>query len=92
MGESVTVSSVQLVLGGQAGATVQVRVGDTAALADLSTVATATGVAGTVRLPTVTRANGRYVLIWFTELPPDGKGNYQISVYSARVDGTAGTS
>ena len=91
MGKSVTVSSVQLSLGGQAGAGVQVRVGDTAALADLSTVAAATDVGGTVRLPTAIRASGKYVLIWFTALPPIGQGKYRVSVYDATVDGTAGT-
>jgi hypothetical protein len=91
MGKSVMVSSVQLVLGGQVGASVQVRVGDTAALADLPVAATATDVGGTVRLPAATPASGRYVLIWFTALPPIGQGRYQIDVYDATVDGTAGT-
>jgi hypothetical protein len=87
MGNPVTVSSVQLVLGSQQGADIQVRVGNTTALADLSTVATATDAGGTVRLSVATRASGRYVLIWFTALPPNGQGNYQVSVYNATVDG-----
>ena len=87
MSTPVTVSSVQLVLGSQQGADIQVRVGNTAALADLSTVATATDTGGSVRLSVATRASGRYVLIWFTALPPNGQGNYQVSVYSAMVDG-----
>jgi hypothetical protein len=91
MGQSVTVSSVQLILGGQVGAAVQVRVGDIAALADLPIVAAATDVGGTVRLPTAIRASGKYVLIWFTALPPIGQGKYRVSVYNATVDGTAGT-
>jgi hypothetical protein len=91
MGKSVQVSSVQLILGGQIGADVQVRVGNTAALSALSTVATATDVGGTVRLPTASRASGKYVLVWFTALPPIGDGQYQISVYDTTVDGTAGT-
>jgi hypothetical protein len=91
MGKSVKVSSVQLILGGQIGADVQVRVGNTAALSALATVATATDVGGTVRLPTASRASGRYVLVWFTALPPIGDGKYQIDVYDATVDGSAGT-
>lgn len=91
MGKSVTVSSVQLILGGQVGAAVQVRVGDIAALADLSIVAAVTDVGGTVRLPTAIQASGKYVLIWFTALPPIGQGKYQVSVYNATVDGTTGT-
>jgi hypothetical protein len=91
MGKTVTVSSVQLTLGGQPGAAVQVRVGDTAVLDDMFIVSTASDVGGTVRLPTEVRASGRYVLIWFTALPSIGQGKYQVSVYDATVDGTAGT-
>lgn len=90
MGKSVTAGSVQLDLGSQLGAAIQMRVGDTAALADLSTVATATDVGGTVQLSAVTRASGRYVLVWFTALPPNGQGEYQVNVYDVTVDGTAG--
>ena len=91
MGKTVKVSSVQLTLGGQPGATVQVRVGDTAGLDDMFIVSTASDVGGTVRLPTEVQASGRYVLIWFTALPPIGQGKYQVSVYNATVEGTAGT-
>jgi hypothetical protein len=91
MGKTVTVSSVRLTLGGQPGAAVQVRVGDTPVLADMFVVSTATDIGGTVRLPTEVRASGRYVLIWFTELPPIGHGEYQVSVYDAKVDGIVGT-
>ena len=89
MGKSVTVFSVQMVLGDSSGAAVQVRIGDTAAFPRLATVAAAANVGGTVRLPTTARASGRYILIWFTTLPPDGRGTYQVNVYSARVDGTS---
>lgn len=88
MGQQVTVSSVRLALGSQPGADVQVRVGDTAALADLSTAATATDVGGTVRLSASVPVSGRYVLVWFTALPPNGQGKYQVNVYGATVDGT----
>jgi hypothetical protein len=91
MGKTVTVSSVQLNLGGQAGATVQVRVGDTPVLADMFIVSSASDVGGMVRLPTEVAATGRYVLIWFTALPPIGHGEYQVSVYDATVDGTVGS-
>jgi hypothetical protein len=90
MGRPVTVSSVQLVVGNRAGTAVQVRVGDTATLAGLSTVAKATDVSGTVRLSTTSEGSARYVLIWFTTLPPNGQGKYQVSVYEATVEGTAG--
>lgn len=91
MGKTVTVSSVQLKLGGQPGAAVQVRVGNTAVLGDMFIVSTATDIGGTVRLPTEVAATGRYVLIWFTALPAIGQGKYQVSVYDATVDGTLGS-
>ncbi len=90
MGKTVTVSSVQLKLGGQPGAAVQVRAGNTAVLGDMFIVSTATDIGGTVRLPTEVAASGRYVLIWFTALPSIGQGKYQASVYDATVDGTLG--
>jgi hypothetical protein len=89
MGETVSVREVQLVLGSEPGADVQVRVGSSPLL-DLPTVASAASAGGTVRLTATAPAKGRYVLIWFTQLPPDGHGHYQVSVYSAAVDGTAG--
>jgi hypothetical protein len=90
MGETVTVSEVQLVLGSEPGADVQVRVGSSSAFLDLPTVASAASASGTVRLAATAPAKGQYVLIWFTRLPPDGRGHYQVSVYSAAVDGTDG--
>ncbi len=91
MGETVTVSSLRLVLGAPVGADVQVRVGDTPELAELSVAAGATDVGGTVQLPVTTPASGRYVLIWFTQLPLESAGKYQVSVYGATVYGTKGT-
>ncbi len=87
MGQAVTVSSVRLVLGDPVGANLQVRVGDTAVLADMSTAASVSGVGGTVHLLLSSPASGRYVLIWFTKLPPNSQGTYQISVFHATVDG-----
>lgn len=89
MGETVTVSSVQLVLGNAPGADVQVRMGDRPDPGDLSSVASAWDVGGTVRLTVATRARGRYVLIWFTRLPPGPQGHYQVDVYDLTVDGTS---
>ena len=86
LGEIVVVRDVRLVLGKTAGADVQVRVGNSPS-PDLPVVASVSGVGGTVRLALTTPATGRYVLIWFTRLPPDGYGHYQVSVYSVFVDG-----
>jgi len=89
MGETVSVSSVRLLLGAAPGADVQVRVGDDPHPADLSPAASAYGVGGTVRLTATAPATGRYVLIWFTRLPPASQGHYQVNVYSVEVDGTS---
>lgn len=88
MGKKVTVRDVRLLLGSEPGAAIQVRIGNRPA-ADLPTVGTAAAApGGAVRLETGS-ARGRYVLIWFTRLPPDGQGHYQVSVYDVTVDGTS---
>ncbi|HEX4292055.1 MAG TPA: hypothetical protein VH021_24225 [Trebonia sp.] len=64
--------------------------GDDPYPAGLSPAASAYGVGGTVRLTATALARGRYVLIWFTRLPPNSQGEYQVDVYSVSVDGTEG--
>ncbi len=86
LGKTARVRDVQLVLGSAPGAVVQVRVGSSPSL-ELPVVASAAGVGGTVLLTATAAATGRYVLIWFTRLPPDGHGHYQVSVYNVRLDG-----
>jgi hypothetical protein len=89
MGDAVRVSDLRLVLGNALGTDIQVRVGNTATPAGLATVAGATDAGGTVRLPVTSSASGRYVLVWFTRLPPNGQqGEYQVDVYGVTVDGT----
>lgn len=86
MGKTVTVRNLQLGIGSAPGTDVQVRVGNSPVL-DLPTVASAWDVGGDVRLTATTPAEGRYVLVWFTRLPPVGQGHYQVSVYNVSVDG-----
>ncbi len=90
MGGAVKLSGLRLVLGSSFGADVQVRVGDRATLDSLATVASATDVGGSVRLPVTSSVSGRYVLVWFTKLPPNGQpSQYQVDVYSVTVTGIA---
>jgi cytoskeletal protein RodZ len=86
MGQTVTITSVQLSLGA-AGANVQLRVGGTPVLASLQTVATSNGAGNTVQFSLASPAHARYLLIWFTQLPPDSAGTYQASVYGIAVKG-----
>ena len=87
MGHTVTISSVRLSLGGHAGATLQLRAGRRPVLADLRTVATSAAAGSTVELTLATPAHARYLLIWFTKLPPDNTGTYQASLYGISVRG-----
>jgi cytoskeletal protein RodZ len=87
MGRTVTITSVRLSLGGARGADLQVRTGTSAALAELHPVATSSGAGGTLQLTLASPARARYVLIWFTKLPPNSVGTYQVSVYRITVHG-----
>ena len=87
MGHTVTISAVRLSLGGHAGATLQLRAGSRPVLADLPTVATSAGAGSSVELTLTSPAHARYLLIWFTKLPPDNTGTYQASIYAISVRG-----
>ena len=87
MGRTVTISSVRLSLGSSRGAALQLRAGRRPVLADLRPVATSAGPGGTVELSLTSPVHARYLLIWFTKLPPDQAGTYQASVYDIKVRG-----
>jgi hypothetical protein len=50
-------------------------------------VASAANAGGAVRLRPGAPVHVRYLLIWFTKLPPDNAGHYQASVYRITVQG-----
>jgi len=87
MGHSVTVTSVSVRLGSIRGADLQVRVGDTPVLSDLPAEASATDAGGQWTLHFNAPTSARYVVIWFTLLPPDAAGTYQASIYGVTVAG-----
>ena len=88
MGRRVTVTSVRIQLGPYAGADLQLRVGNSAAaLSSFKVVTHANGVGGAVRFRLRSPRTARYVLLWFTLLPPNGVGQYQVSVARAVVSG-----
>jgi hypothetical protein len=103
MGRSVKLSSVRVTFGSIPGADVQIKIGnpatpvppqnapDTAqAIANsMTTVAQQSDVSNTVTFPVTSTASGRYVLIWFTKLPPmAGQSNkYQAEIFNVVVKG-----
>lgn len=87
MGKTVTITSVRIDLSPYRGASLQLRAGGVANFSDLRVKARATDVGGTVRLRLASPVRARYLLIWFTLLPPNGSGEYQESVYRVVVNG-----
>jgi len=87
MGRTVTVSSVRLALVSRSGADIQLRAGSRPVPAYLPRVASASNAGGTVQLQPGAPVHVRYVLIWFTKLPPDNAGTYQAGVYRITVQG-----
>ena len=87
MGRQVTVDRVRVRLGPMPGAHFQIRVGSARDLAGLPVVARSAGPGGVIRLPLASPAHGRYVLVWFTQLPRDAAGTFQVSVFNVVVRG-----
>jgi len=88
MGHAVTITSVRINLAGYGGADLQLRVGDPAGgPSGMKVAARVSDVGGTVRLDLHTPQYARYLLIWFTLLPPNGAGQYQATVYHVVVNG-----
>jgi Helix-turn-helix domain len=87
LGRQDTITSVLIDLTQYQGANLQLMVGDGMAPQDFKVAATADNTGGTVRLTFPHPASARYLLIWFTQLPPNGDGQYQESVYHVLVNG-----
>jgi len=87
MGRPVTVNAAAVTLGRAHGASFQLRVGAAPTLTSLRPVARAVGVGGLVHLRLTRPAQGRYVLLWFTRLPPDPAGTFQEAVYGLQLQG-----
>jgi transcriptional regulator with XRE-family HTH domain len=89
LGQPVAVTSVRILLGSIPGADVELRAGNVPTLAGLQTVATATNAGSVLQLQPAAPVRGRYLLIWFTLLPPDGSGTYQADISGVSLRGEA---
>jgi hypothetical protein len=94
MGRHIRLGSVTVAFGPAPGADVAIEVGNNAtlaasALSAFRTVATADGTGGTHYFRATRSVPGRYVLIWFTKLPPAGLGRFQAKVFNVIIRGTA---
>ena len=87
MGHRVTLTGAAIRLGRAHGASFQLRAGATPTLASLRPVARASGAGGMVRLRFTRPVRARYLLLWFTKLPPGPTGNFQASVYQLVLRG-----
>jgi len=87
LGRPATVSAVTISLGPAGGAWVQLRAGNAAVPGALRTVAQAQSRGGDLTLSPLKPVQARYVLIWFTRLPPDSSGTYQATIYHVSVTG-----
>jgi hypothetical protein len=94
MGKPVRLSSVQITFGPTAGANVSIEVGNSNSvspqgLASFTKVAKEKGVGGgTQTFQTSSSASGRYVLIWFTKLPPSGGNQFEAFIYNVVLHGS----
>jgi hypothetical protein len=87
LGRTVTVTTVTITLGSLPGTALELRLGASPALGALPVVTAATATRDQLSLPLATPAKARYVLLWFTRLPPDGAGTYQLFVHQVAIQG-----
>ncbi len=96
MGKQVKLSSATVQFGPTSGADVAIEVGNDgsrsqASLSTFKTVAQANGLSGTHTFQARSAATGRYVLIWFTRLPPQAggpKNQYEAEIFNIIMRGS----
>lgn len=86
MGDTVEIEEADLQLG-DGNASYELLVGDDADLGALTSVHSDTGASGDVAITLDEPAEGRYVVVWFTELPSDGS-KYRASIHDMELRGT----
>jgi putative peptide zinc metalloprotease protein len=92
MGRKVRLTSVAVTFGATPGADVSIMVGNhgtlaAASLSAFTAVATADGIGGRHTFKATRAVRARYVLIWFTKLPPVSPGKYQAQIFNVTFHG-----
>jgi hypothetical protein len=88
MGRPVPITTVRLILGPGRGADLQLLTGNEPERSRLRVQVSADDAGRNVTLRLARPQAARYLLIWFTLLPPDSTGTFQVSVYDVRLEGT----
>jgi hypothetical protein len=93
MGQKARIESVTVTFGSAPGADVSIMAGNhgtraAATLPAFTAVATADGVGGRHTFKATRAVRGRYVLIWFTRLPPVSPGTYQAQIFNVVLHGS----
>jgi serine/threonine protein kinase len=98
MGRPVRFSTVTVTFGAEAGAQVKLLVGNSDArskenLDSMTAVASASNPTGTFTFHITSKATGRYLVVWFTKLPPQpgSSGKYEAQVFNVAIKGTSQT-
>ena len=87
MGHTVTIATVRLTLGSYPGTNLELRLGTSPEFGALPVVASANNAGTVLSLSLKAPVRARYVLLWFTKLPPNGAGTYQEFVHGVTVQG-----
>lgn len=90
MGRPVRITSVRVLLDKATGADLKLYTGADPVLAADRVQASVSDVGGEVDLTLAKPELARYLVIWFTLLPPDSAGTYRATIYNIEVTGTAG--
>jgi transcriptional regulator with XRE-family HTH domain len=88
LGKIVKITTAEVTLGSD-GADFQMRVGNTPSRSAMRVVAIATDASGALGVRLKAPVDARYVLIWFTKLPPDSSGTFQARVDNISVQGSS---
>jgi len=104
MGKTVSLTQVQVTFSSSGGTSANIYIGNTStvsqsAFSAFTQVGTATNVSGAHTYDITSKAEGRYVVIWLTSLPPSQpsltqapSGSYQGLIYEVTVHGSPATS